>query len=425
MTLALSDPRAPPPSPCIGSFDEEAISCSPMNEIRFNLCPPSNIDPSTPNTTSAMNENIDIDNCTVDSMDVSSSVASSNEVQTGSTISGKWTEEDTDNCDNMFLVESSLGETIFIFVKGSIIQEKDCITGDLLRSFDLNKLDYAQFLDDEEPRLKLLFNSSDSDKPEVIEVCYTFEDEESLSRFKDQFIAPFINEEYLGIPVGREIRPKGSLKTSSGPRLEETIGLISSRSTGFNFNDISINFFGTQISIPVLTKERSHFDSNPSSDSNKRGANWTEEDVENSEDMFLVENKESKTVFLFVKDNIIHEKDCVTGDVKVDHDLGVISNAIFPEAGSKSLEMKLFFDSRVQSKKEARYTFEDQESFDSFKKRFIQPSLTQRAKTLLQGRRRFECLKCGFSEVAGQMHEKDNSCPQCSSVFTFFTSDHK
>jgi len=157
-------------------------------------------------------------------------------------------------------------------------------------------------------------------------------------------------------------------------------------------------------------------------DESKLDLNWTDDDTANIESMFLVETKEKKSVFLFIKDDIIYEKDCFTGDVRTSHDLNILSNAEFFD--DISLTLKLFFDSRVKNKKEVIYTFEDEQSFNNFKKKYISPSIVKRNFQLsLKSEPAFrlmQCLKCNFKQVS----ENDQSkvCPQCGSQYTFISN---
>ncbi|XP_053211263.1 uncharacterized protein LOC128394914 [Panonychus citri] len=321
-----------------------------------------------------------------------------------------WTDEDTDNPEDMFLVENKDGQTVFLLVKDNKIHEKDCVTGDVYIIHDLGVITNLILPGEEEGgksstdclEIKLTFDSRVESKPEA---SYTFEDVQSFNLFKDRFIQPAINrQDKLVSSYQQEGLPKREIEKSNLDKIYRYVEKLPS--------------------VRLVQQGKSDSIDNKLSGERKiQNAWWTKEDVENPDDMYLVENKEGKTVFLFVKDNIIHEKDSVTGDVWINHDLGVITNAIFPDNGSKSLEIKLSFDSRVQSKKEARYSFENQSSFKLFKEQFVQPAINRRAKQLSQGKRKFECLKCGFSEIASQSHEKNNSCPQCSSIFTFFTND--
>ncbi|XP_074604395.1 uncharacterized protein LOC141857754 [Brevipalpus obovatus] len=143
--------------------------------------------------------------------------------------------------------------------------------------------------------------------------------------------------------------------------------------------------------------------------------------LEEPENLFLVENKDHKLVFLYIKDDIIHERDCLSGEIGFCYDLSVISNITI--AKDNPLAIIMCFDSRVQSKKLARYVFENKQALDDFKSNYCTPSLNRRKKKLSNQQKKFSCLKCGYSRILGDKEPcNSNECPKCSSVFTYLSS---
>lgn len=140
---------------------------------------------------------------------------------------------------------------------------------------------------------------------------------------------------------------------------------------------------------------------------------------EEPENLFLVENKDNKFVFVYVKDFVIHERDCISGESGLSYDLDLLSNAVYPK--DTPMEVHLFFDSRIQCKKQARYIFDDSQAFDEFKSNYISPSLVRRKQELSKRRKKLDCLKCGYSHNFSEKETCSNKCPRCSSVFTYFT----
>ncbi|RWS31903.1 serine/threonine-protein kinase 11-interacting protein-like isoform X1 [Leptotrombidium deliense] len=141
---------------------------------------------------------------------------------------------------------------------------------------------------------------------------------------------------------------------------------------------------------------------------------WTEDDVDNDDNMFLVERKygdtDSATVFLFVKNGIITEKNCLTGKNLNNFDLSVITSAEY--TNDDNLTLKMNFDSRILAKQEVMYTFENEDVLKEFKQTYLLPCILKRKEELFLKQKFYECLKCGLNKLSENILQK---CPKCGS----------
>ena len=169
-------------------------------------------------------------------------------------------------------------------------------------------------------------------------------------------------------------------------------------------------------------ESRNSTNSLPSSSPKEEEDNqWTNEDLEEGDNIFLVNKLDLNLVenldgpiFILIKDSLISEKDCATGKIFEVYDLKVITNYELENSSTISL----IFDSKVKSKQKVTYNLELDSQLDKFLKQFIEPFVIRNQEEKLNQRFKYECLKCGSKNA------KQTECSTCKSTALINNSNY-